>query len=89
MRQPIADYDSEMNLSVPAGSAVTSILVDVDLAPKDGSCMIYGITPEGHTECVTVRGGHSQVNLPFAHPKIYVKHIGWLDHVWIGTIGHQ
>ena len=88
MAQMLNDYDSVLDLSVPDNGVLRAILVDIDLAPKDGSCTIYGIMPDGHTEGVTVQGGHSQIRLPFAKRKIYVKHNGKLDHIRIGAIGH-
>lgn len=89
MGSVLNDYDSEFELSAPHGGKLKNILIDVDIQPQSASCVIYGITADGHTEGVTVLGGHHQVSLPFAHPKIYVKHNCPLEHIWIGTIGYQ
>jgi hypothetical protein len=81
-------YDSELELSAPHGRKLHGFLVDVDVAPKEASCIIYGVTADGHTEGVAVKGGHSQVRLPFAETRVYVKHLGCPEHVWISTIGY-
>jgi len=79
------DFDKELNLSV--SNNFKSILVDVDLSPKNASCLIYGVMADGKTEAVSVKGGHSQVKLPFSNGKIYLKYADGATEVRIGTIG--
>lgn len=80
-------FDQEVDLSGPQDGEFEAILVDVDLQPNDASCLIYGVAPDGHSECVEVHGGHSQVRLPFGSRHVCVKYLHGLQQFRIGTIG--
>jgi hypothetical protein len=82
------DFDKELELSVPLGIEVEAILVDVDITPLHASCLIFGLMADGHTKFVRLRGGHSQVRLPFVHRKVYLKYFHNISEVRIGTIGY-
>jgi hypothetical protein len=82
------DFDKEFNLSIPEGVDLEAILVDVEIKPHSGSCLIFGLMADGHTKFVRLRGGHSQVRLPFVHRKVYLKYLKPIDEIRIGTIGH-
>ena len=82
------DFDKELELSIPAGIQLESVMVDVEVIPSSSSCLIYGMHADGQTRCIKLKGGHSQVHLPFAHRKVYLKYIDNTTEVHIGTIGH-
>jgi len=82
------DFDKELLLSVPEGADIEAILVDVDIKPLNGMCLIFGLMADGHTKFLRLRGGHHQVRLPFVHRKVYLKYLRHVDEVRIGTIGH-
>lgn len=82
------DFDKELELSIPQNIDITSVMVDVEVIPASSSCLIYGIHSDGQTRCIKLKGGHSQVHLPFAHRKVYLKYIDNTAEVRIGTIGH-
>lgn len=84
---PTEGFDQELDLSAPKDEAFEAILVDVDLQPSHASCLIYGVAPDGHSECVEVHGGHSQVRLPFGSRHVCVKYLHGLQQFRIGTIG--
>jgi hypothetical protein len=82
------DFDKEIELSVPDGISPEAILVDVDIEPHTASCLIFGLMADGHTKFIRLRGGHSQVKLPFVHRKVYLKYFHNITEVRIGTIGY-
>lgn len=80
-------YDLEADLSAPPGGVLKSILVTVELEPKDAGCLIYGTMADGNMSYVEVRGAKSEIELPFAHPHIYVKYLSELENIKISTRG--
>lgn len=81
-------FDRELELSVPPHIALGAVMVDVDIMPRTASCLIYGVHADGTSRCVRLNGGHSQVSLPFAERKVYLKYSDKGTEVRIGTIGH-
>lgn len=84
----LVDFDKELELSIPMEGHVESIMIDVEVIPATASCLIYGVHSDGQTRCVKLKGGHSQVRLPFCHRKVYLKYVDNTSEVRIGTIGH-
>lgn len=81
--------DAAFDLSVAPGCLPNGILVDVELQPESGRCLIFGRLANGNTGSVEIKGGHSQVSLPFIDPRIFIKHLGRFQEIRIGTIGHK
>jgi hypothetical protein len=78
-------YDRETTLNAPDGVLLTSISVTVELDPPDSGCLIYGTLRDGNMGCIEVRGARSEIDLPFANPKIYVKYLKGLSSFQIST----
>jgi hypothetical protein len=80
-------YELETELSAPTGGVLSAIMVTVEIEPKDAGCLIYGTLKNGDLGYVEVRGPKADVELPFSHPKIYVKYVGGLTNLRISTRG--
>jgi len=80
-------YELEVELSAPTGGVLSTIMVTVEIEPKDAGCLIYGTMPNGSMGYVEIRGPRAEVDLPFAHPKIYLKYVGGLTNIRISTRG--
>ncbi len=80
-------YELETELSAPTGGVLSAILVTVEIEPKDSGCLIYGTLRDGNIGHIEVRGPKADVELPFAHPKIYVKYLKGLTNIRISTRG--
>ena len=79
-------HDWEAELHAPHGGVLKCILVDVEIEPRDGGSLIYGTDVNGAVGFVEVIGSKSNVELPFAHPKIYGTNIKGAKRVTIRTI---
>lgn len=84
-----SEFDRELNLSIPPDAHCSAILVDVDVEPRHAECLIYGTMANGSTSFVKLKGGHSQVSLPFASRKVFLKYLSEPQHIRIGTIGYH
>lgn len=82
-------YDAKADLDLPPDVQFKSIDVMVEMTPRDGGCLIYGVQPNGAVGCVEVRGSIKNVRLPFATPEIYVKFLKGLTEMTISTRGCQ
>lgn len=82
-------YNKEASLTVPSGGVLAAILVSVTVEPADAGCLIYGWQPDGKLGCVEVMGSQERVELPFAHPQVFLKYIGALESIQIHTLGWQ
>lgn len=80
-------YNEKASLSAPTGGVLTAIMVTVEIEPKDAGCLIYGWMPDGSLGHVEVSGGSVEVDLPFAHPEIYMKYLGGLQKIQVSTRG--
>ena len=78
-------YDQEATLSAPPGGILAAIMVTVEIEPADAGCLIYGFLADGSMGQVEVRGARTELELPFAEPKIYVKYLGGLKNLRILT----
>ena len=82
-------YNELFNLDrVPTGGIASAIHVTVEIEPADAGCLIYGWMPDGNLGYIEVRGSRTDVDLPFAHPEIYVKYLGGLQNFRISTRGY-
>lgn len=83
-------YNELFNLkNVPTGGVASAIHVTVEIEPADASCLIYGWMPDKNLGYVHVNGGQTNIDLPFAHPEIYVKYLGGLQNFRISTHGYS
>lgn len=80
-------YELQVELSAPTGGILSAIFVTVDIEPKDAGCLIYGTLPDGNIGYVEIRGPKADVDLPFSHPKVYVKYLRGLTNIRISTRG--
>lgn len=80
-------YNELVSLTAPPGGVLSAIHVTVEIEPKDAGCLIYGWMPDQNLGYIQVSGGKTNIDLPFAHPEIYVKYLGNLQNIRISTRG--
>lgn len=80
-------YNKLVNLTAPPGGVLSAIYVTVEIEPADAGCLIYGWMPDGNLGYVEVRGSLTDVDLPFAHPEVYLKYLGGLQSIQVSTRG--
>jgi hypothetical protein len=68
-------YNLEKTLDAPSGGALSAISATAEIKPNDAGCLIYGTLPNGNMGCIKVRGPKAEIELPFVHPKIFVKYL--------------
>jgi len=82
-------YDLEVTLTAPPGGILDSIAVKIEFEPKVSGCLIYGKDRDGNFDFVEVHGNQEKLELPFAHPEIYVKYLNDLQHIRVWTLGFR
>lgn len=80
-------YDQKVTLTAPTGGVTSAIQVTVEVEPSDAGCLIYGWTPDRNLGYIEVTGS-GDVELPFAHPEIYVKYLKGLQNIKLWTRGY-
>jgi hypothetical protein len=86
---PQVKYDRELYLMAPTGGVLKSILVTVEIEPEDAGCLIYGTAADGSTSFVEATGAKTDIELPFAHPRIYLKYSDGTRSVQIATKSYK
>ena len=81
-------YNAKIQLTAPPGGVLKAIKVSFEIDPPSAGCLIYGATWDGNIGCIEVRG-NGKVDLPFAHPDIYIKYIGGAQRLRVLTLGYQ
>jgi len=81
-------YHQEVDLTAPPGGILSSIAVTVTIEPPTAGCLIYGTLADGMMTSVEVRGGKSEIELPLAHPKIYIRYLQGVTSLSIDTRGY-
>lgn len=82
-------YKVKVTLRAPPGGVLKCIIAKIEMSPADGGCLIYGRTPDGDMGFLEVRGSQERIELPFAHPEIYVKYLKGLKRIEITTLGYR
>jgi hypothetical protein len=83
--EPPVKYDKKLYLMAPTGGVLRSIFVTVEIEPANAGCLIYGMAADGSVACVEATGAKTDIELPFAHPHVYLKYSDGLTDIKIST----
>lgn len=89
--EPLATitYDRRVVLESVPPEKVKSILVKIDVEPKDGGYIIYGWDKDDQLLPIQSSGGHVEFELPFVKNEIYIKYLTGLTDFSLATLGFQ
>lgn len=78
------EIDAEVTLSAPEG--VEAIEVEIRFDPPTSGCIIYGYDAGGDLLPIQIVGS-GRYNLPYCHPKIFVRYLPSLLTIEISVAG--